>query len=161
MDKATDKKRGYKVNPLGTVFDNGYYYLFCYDDFFGKIFHYRVDRMDSVSMTDEPCSEIANEKRSELSERKRKLFYMFGGEERRVGFCVDKDLWGVMFDKFGKDVTVREVRENQVFCSANVYVSPTFIAWCCAFGPKLKITSPSDVVERVKTYLQETYKIYT
>lgn len=161
MGKNADKKRGYKVNPLGTVFDNGYYYLFCYDDFFGNISHYRVDRMDAVSMLDEPSSEIANQKRKELSERKRKLFYMFGGEERRVDFCVDKDLWGVMFDKFGNAVTVREVQGRQVLCSAEVYVSPTFIAWCCSFGGKLKITSPNDVVESVKTYLRETYQTYT
>ena len=34
--KDPQKKRGYKVNPLGTVFDGGYYYLFCYDDFLGE-----------------------------------------------------------------------------------------------------------------------------
>ena len=149
-----EKKKVYKVNPLGTVFDNGYYYLFCYEDYYGQISHYRVDRMDSVRMLEEPSSEEANEKRRELSARKRKLFSMFGGEEQRV-----KELLGVIYDKFGESVKLKEADGELVFC-ADVHVSPTFLAWCCAFGTQLKITAPNDVVKKLRAYIREITTIY-
>ena len=158
--KHPEKKRGYKLNPLGTVFDNGYYYVFCYDDFFCNISHYRVDRMDSVCMLDDDASDIANQKRNELSARKRKLFYMYGGEERKVEFLADNSLIDIIHDKFGGEVKLHALSDNKISFSVYVQVSPTFLAWCCAFGDKLKITAPTDVVKQVWEYIQSIYAVY-
>lgn len=158
--KNPEKKRGYKLNPLGTVFDNGYYYVFCYDDYFGNISHYRIDRMDAVCMLEESASEIANQKRGELSERKRKLFYMYGGEERKIECVADKGLIDIIYDKFGSNTKLYEAANEKISFSVDVQVSPTFLAWCCAFGDKLKVTAPSDVVKQVKEYIQSMYIHY-
>ncbi|MBQ8374501.1 MAG: WYL domain-containing protein [Clostridia bacterium] len=155
-----EKKRGYKVNPLGTVFDGGYYYLFCYDDFFGGISHYRVDRMDGVKMLEEEITSTAESKKNELSERKRQLFSMFGGEVKRVEFHADRDLIDFIYDKFGKRIKMYELSEKEVVFSADVQISPTFIAWCCSFGSKLKITSPMDVVTEIQRYIAELSENY-
>ena len=148
------QKKVYKVNPLGTVFDNGYYYLFCYDDYHNSIVHYRVDRMDALQMIDEACSEIANKKRGELSERKSKLFSMFGGEERKIEFAIDKELIGVIYDKFGTNAKLKGLDGDMIHFSVDVLVSPTFLAWCCSLGKKLKITAPLDVVEQIRVYIK-------
>lgn len=158
--KNPEKKLGYKLNPLGTVFDNGHYYVFCYDDFFGSIAHYRIDRMDAVCMLEEDASAIANQKRGELAERKRKLFYMYGGEERRVECLADKGMIDIIYDKFGMDVKLHLIDDKKVSFSVDVQVSPTFLAWCCAFGNKLKITAPTDVVKQVQEYIQSIYASY-
>ena len=65
-----DKKR-YTVNPLATVFCDDEYYLMCYDDKHGNIGHYRIDRMDSVKMTDKPITETEQSKQFDLSRHKR------------------------------------------------------------------------------------------
>lgn len=154
------KKRGYKLNPLGTVFDNGYYYVFCYDDYFGNISHYRVDRMDGVRMLEDDASEIANQNRTQLSHRKRKLFYMYGGQERKIEFLADCDLIDIIYDKFGENVKLYPSRKEKIIFSVDVQVSPTFFAWCCAFGDKLKITTPTDVVVQLKEYINSLQKLY-
>ena len=158
--KNPDKKRGYKVNPLGTVFDNGYYYLFCYDDFFKGVSHYRIDRMDNVKMLDEDQTEGVDKDAFDLPTRKRQLFDMFGGEEMRVDFRVHKSLLDMIYDKFGDIVKLFVVDEDWVGFTTEVQISPTFLAWCCSFGNKLKVVSPKGVVEKIRVYLDELKELY-
>lgn len=154
------EKRGYKVNPLGTVFDNGYYYLFCYDDFFGKVSHYRVDRMDKVEITELDMTPGIEKERANLPTRKSQLFAMYGGETATVEVQADKSLIDTIYDKFGDRVALHKKDENTVGFMADVQVSPTFIAWCCSFGNLLKVTAPQEVVEKIKDYLEKTIKNY-
>lgn len=153
-------KRGYKLNPLGTVFDNGYYYLFCYDDFYGKVSHYRVDKMEGVTMTDIDMTPGIENEIENLPTRKRQLFAMYGGEVATVEVQVDKNLIDVIFDKFGDRVKLRTIDEQIVEFTAEVQVSPTFLAWCCSFGEKLKVKEPKEVVDQIKEYLERMVKNY-
>lgn len=155
-----DKKRTYKVNPLGTVFDNGYYYLFCYDDYYKNIAHYRIDRMSDVAMQEEDITEGIDVRDFDLPTRKRQLFDMFGGTEESVTIHADNSLIDVLYDKFGDDITLYTASEHTVGFTANVQVSPTFIAWCCSFGNKLAVKSPSTVVEKVKEYIKQLNENY-
>ena len=154
------KVRGYKVNPLGTVFDNGYYYLFCFDDFFGKISHYRIDRMDGVRMLEEDITDGVEVNDFDLSTRKRQLFSMFGGETITVEIEADKCLIDVIHDKFGNMALLHGKNDTLVCFSAEVQVSPTFLAWCCSFGNKLKVVAPDTVVNTVKDYIEELRGCY-
>lgn len=161
MKKSDPKKvRGYKVNPLGTVFDNGYYYLFCYDDWAKNVFHYRIDRMDNVEMLNEDMTEGVEAENFDLPTRKRQLFFMFGGDTVQVEISASKDLIDVIHDKFGELVQLSENKNGTVKFFANVQVSPTFLAWCCSFGNQLKVLSPPFVVEKVKDYIDELQNSY-
>lgn len=153
-------KRTYKVNPLSTVFSDDRYYLICYDDYFGNLSHYRVDRMDSVTMVEEPISEAAKSKSFNLKEHKQQLFFMFTGESEQVSFIADKSLVDVIYDKFGNKVRMTESGDDTILFSADVQVSPTFLAWCCAFGDKLKVIAPKEIVFLVKNYINSIEKIY-
>ena len=154
------EKRGYKVNPLGTVFDNGYYYLFCFDDFFGKVSHYRIDRMEGVKMTDLDMTPGVEKEIENLPTRKRQLFAMYGGDTAVVEVVADKELIDVIYDKFGDRVTLHTIDEQRVGFTAEVQVSPTFLAWCCSFGDKLKVKAPKKVVDQIKEYLEKMIKNY-
>lgn len=154
------KVRGYKVNPLGTVFDNGYYYLFCYDDFFGNVSHYRIDRMDNVKTLEESMTEGVEAEKFDLPSRKRQLFSMFGGDTVEVEIRADKSLIDVLHDKFGDLIHLHDENNGSVTFSANVQVSPTFLAWCCSFGNQLQVIAPSFVVEKIKAYIEELQSIY-
>jgi len=155
-----DKKRTYKVNPLGTVFDNGFYYLFCYDDYYKNVSHYRIDRMSDVVMQEEDITEGIDARNFDLPTRKRQLFDMFGGETQNVTVHADNSLIDVLYDKFGEDIKLYSVGEHMVGFSADVQVSPTFLAWACSFGNKLVVKSPASVVEQVKNYIKELSENY-
>lgn len=151
----------YTVNPYATVFSDDKYYLVCYDDKHKTMSHYRVDRMERVRVLDEdivPCDEV---KKFDIQSHKKQVFSMFTGEKRRVTLEADADaeMIGVIFDKFG-DIKLSE-RDDKVTFETEVQISPTFIAWCCSFGNRLRVVSPPTVVHEVKEYALELYYLYS
>ena len=160
VDKMDEtKNKWYVVNPLATVFDSDYYYLFCYDDKHSGVAQYRVDRMDKVQVLDEDITPNKAIDNLDLTKRMRQLFGMFGGEVKEVSFNVDKSLLDVVVDKFGDNIRMREV-DNHIIATVEVQISPTFLAWCCSFGDKLTVISPKSVVLEVKEYVTSIYEKY-
>ena len=153
-------KRKYVVSPIATVFSSDNYYLLCYNDKHKNISHYRVDRMSSVSMLDEDITQNEELENFDISVYKKQLFGMFSGEEVEVKIEANKKLIDVIYDKFGDRVTLRTIDEQWVGFTAEVQVSPTFLAWCCSFGDKLKVKAPKEVVDQIKEYLERMVKNY-
>lgn len=150
----------YKVNPFATVFSNDNYYLICYDDKHNDMMHYRVDRMDQVAMLPDEVLPLPKESRFDVKQHKKQLFGMFIGEEETVSFEVDKSLFDVVFDKFGKDAKLSLKEGSTYTFSANIQVSPIFYGWCCAFGDKLKVVSPDNVVLGIKEHIEKLMQLY-
>lgn len=153
-------KKRYIVNPLSTVFCLDNYYLMCYDDKHGTIAHYRVDRMDSVNVSQQSITETEKSKQFDLSRHKRQLFGMFSGEGEQVTIVANKSLVDHIFDKFGDDTKMIESEDGNVTFSAEVQVSPAFLGWCCSFGSLLKVTAPQAVADRVQAYATEVISQY-
>ncbi len=149
----------YKVNPYATIFSDDKYYLVCYDDKHGEMSHYRVDRMERVRVLDEEITPTNSVKGFDIQSHKKQVFSMFTGERKNVVFEADVSLIDVIFDKFG-DIKMTE-RDDKVTFESEVQVSPTFIAWCCSFGNRLRVVSPPTVVHTIKDYAHEIYYLYS
>ncbi len=150
----------YVVNPYSTVFSDDNYYLLCYDDKHRTITHYRVDRMDNVTMLDVDVAPLENDNDFDVAKHKRELFGMFAGEQENVTFDVHKSLLDVIYDKFGKDVRlIRQDDETYRFTAA-VQISPVFLGWCCTFGDKVKVVAPVAAVEKLKARIADLAATY-
>lgn len=161
MDKQDNsKKKYYVVNPIATVFSNDNYYMFCYDDKHGNVAQYRVDRMSNVSALLSDITPNPEVEAIDISEYKKQLFGMFGGEETEVRIEASKDLIDVIKDKFGSNVKFIKINEDMVWFDVHVRVSPTFIAWCVSFGDQLRLVSPKEIVWKVKDYIKELSTMY-
>ena len=152
--------RVYKVNPVATIFSDDKYYLLCYDDKHGNLAHYRIDRMAKVKVSSEDIapsdySEIAN-----IQNHKKQVFGMFRGEELEVTFEAHNSLIDVILDKFGYKMQLCRSSENAFRFSAKVQLSPVFLGWCCSFGSLLKVIAPSELVSRIRLYLDDLFRIY-
>lgn len=158
LDKDGNTKI-YKVNPYATVFSDDRYYLVCYDDKHKSMSHYRVDRMERVRVLDEDITPSDDIKKFDIQSHKKQVFSMFTGERKNVVLEADSALIDVIFDKFG-EITMTE-KDDKVVFEADVQISPTFIAWCCSFGNRLRVVSPPTVVHSVKEYAHELYYMYS
>lgn len=156
----TSKIKQYKVNPVATVFDNGQYYLVCYDDKHKGLANYRIDRMDRVKITEEDIRENKETQGIDLAKRNRQMFGMFGGDVHTVTIEADKSLLDVIFDKFGHRIELFETKDGKISCKAEVQTGPMFIAWCCSFEDRLKVVSPPSVVNSVKSHLEKSLSQY-
>ncbi len=160
-----EKKKVYRKNgerylesPVALTWDDENYYMITYKEKYQKFVHYRVDKMEGISITEE--KRILPENDFDLSTYSKTIFQMFGGEETEVSMEFDNSLVGVVFDRFGTDIPVVKTDENHFLCRVKVAVSPHFLAWLVGFGDKVKILSPDFVVEEMYQLAKEITKIY-
>ena len=88
-----------------------------------------------------------------------RVFGMYGGEQMYVRISADPSLAGVVFDRFGTELTVLNHDDRFEF-AVKVMVSPTFFAWVLGFGGKMKILSPDFVAEQAASIAREVVALY-
>jgi hypothetical protein len=89
------------------------------------------------------------------------LFGMYGGEEVKITLEAENEFAGVLIDRFGKDIIIRQVDAEHFRTVVNVAVSNQFFGWIMSLGNGVKIVAPESVVEQMRQVirlLNETYK---
>ena len=141
-----DKKR-YVVEPIALIFNEDNYYLMTWNSKYGAGTTYRVDRMDDISIEEEPITEQALMKDAEIAEYTGQVFKMYGGEPWDVTIEFKDALIGPVQDKFGEDVNIIRTGPDRCVASVKVQVSPTFWGWMFQFAGMMKILSPQSLVD--------------
>ncbi len=141
------------------------YYLICNIDKYDNLSHFRIDRMTKIEVLDEKAREI-----KEVSEYKnyldydeyhKTLFSMFGGQIKNVRIRFDQSLATAVFDRFGLDVDVSEIKKGWFTISTKVRVSPGFLSWITLFGDKIEVLSPTVLRREIKDLLNKLRSVYS
>lgn len=145
----------YIVSPLHLVWDDENYYLIAFDEKAGRVKHYRVDKMRSMSILEEERSPEALADKTDLAVFSKKTFGMFGGKDVQVRLQCKNYLAGVVLDRFGSDVWMMPRDDDTFSAQVVVTVSPQFFGWVTAIGPDMQITGPADVAGQYREYLRK------
>lgn len=148
----------YTESPVSLTWDDENYYLITYKEKYDNYTHYRVDKMETIELTEN--DRAMPDKPFDLSSYSKTMFQMFGGEENEVSIEFENSLVGVVFDRFGTDIPIIKRDENHFLCHVKVAVSPHFLSWIMSFGKKAKIISPSFVVEEMHKLAKDIAEIY-
>lgn len=150
--KLEPRKNGqkYKVSPWALTWADENYYLVAYDSAAGKVKHYRVDKMMKLSISEERREGEEHFKNFDMTTYALENFSMFGGEIRRVHIEFPNEKVGIFIDRFGKDITIRKAGEDRSMIAGDVAVSMQFFGWIFSLGNGVKVTGPTDVVDKVK-----------
>ena len=158
--KLEPRKEGkkYKVSPWALTWADENYYLVAYDSEAGKVKHYRVDKMMKLSVSEDRREGEEHFKNFDMTSYALENFSMFGGEIRRVHIEFPNDKVGIFIDRFGKDIAIKKAGQDRSMIAVDVAVSLQFFGWIFSLGSDVKITGPSDVVdkarERAKGFLE-------
>ncbi len=91
----------------------------------------------------------------------RRAVGMFGGKSTKVKIAFENEMAGVFIDRFGRDISLYPAdTKGWSEIAVEVAMSDQFLGWIFALGPKVKILSPEDVVDRYKKELNEMVKLY-
>lgn len=145
----------YQVSPWLLTWEDENYYLIAYDASVNRIKHYRADRILDIHVTEQARLGRALFDDFDAAQFSKKVFGMFGGEETRVVLQCDNSLAGVIFDRFGQDVTLIPQGEHAFHVAVPVLVSPQFFAWATGFGARLTIVSPASVRQQMCDFLAD------
>lgn len=149
----------YLVSPINLICSEDNYYLVAYSDKYDNVAHYRVDRIDGVTASEEDVSEKCK-KRAAQPKTNKKVFSMFKGEDHKVTLLCDQSLINVVVDRFGENAIMTKSDDGKFTVSANILVAPTFYSWVFTFGDKMKILSPQKVVDEMKALVDSVKNLY-
>lgn len=150
----------YCVSPWALTWDDENYYLVAYDSEAQDIRHYRVDKMERVEISSESRDgkEIFDE--FDMALYSKSVFGMFGGELTDVTLRFDNRMVGVVADRFGKGVFVREDGEGHFVVDVRVALSPQFFGWIFGLGDTVEIVYPQSAVVMYKDHLNKVASKY-
>ena len=163
VDKQMElRKNGdwYQVSPWALMWDDEYYYLVAFDAGDGKIKHYRVDKMLSISVTKEKRLGQEQFRRFDMPRYTKSLFGMYGGEQVKVMLEARNDMVGVIIDRFGKDILIAPVDSERFRVNVDVSMSNQFLGWIMAVGDGVKIVGPDKVVEKMRAEVRRLAEQY-
>ena len=139
----------YYVSPWALIWNDENYYLVAYDSQDEKIKHFRVDKMNKMSLVEARREGLPEFKKINISEYSGRVFGMYAGRTERVKMEFDNSLSGVVIDKFGKDVNIVKTGAKKFLVIENVNVSKQFFGWIFGLGEGAKIIGPQSVVDEM------------
>ena len=148
----------YVVSPFGLLWNDGNYYLYAYDG--EKFRHFRVDRMEHITVYPEPREGAEAFKRIDLNAHQAEVFNMFTGTETTVKLRCANHLADVILEQFGKDTMLIPDGEDDFTVSVPVQISKPFYAWAAGFGADMKILFPQAIVNEMRAFIQELSEMY-
>lgn len=145
----------YIVEPVALIFHEDNYYVMVYSAKHDSTANYRVDRMDSVEITDEPISQKAIALRDDVAGYTERVFKMYGGQPVNLVIEFNDKLIGAIYDKFGENTKIIRTQEHRCVATVKVQISPTFWGWLFQFGKQMQILSPTTVIDKYTTMVCE------
>lgn len=151
FDYDLQKKKKYRdglrtCSPYALTWDDERYYLVAYYEKYHDIINFRVDRMESVEILDEPAHKQAED--FKLSDYLNSTFSMFSGETKSVKLRFDIKLINAVLDRFGNDTIILPDGEEHFNVRVNVKAEAPFFAWLFQFGTMAQIVEPCELREK-------------
>lgn len=151
----------YVVSPFALTWDDENYYMVAYDSDAAMIKHYRVDKMEKISILDEDRDGLEAYQALDMAIYARKTFGMFTGQEEQVILRFENHLVGAVLDRLGRDVFIVPDGPDHFNVRTDVIVSPQFFAWVFGFGESAQIVGPAEVVAGMKQHIDSVSKLYS
>ena len=150
LDEKRDRvyrkeKKRYITDPIALVFNEDNYYLVAYSQKYQNSVNYRIDRMDTVEIEEEPICNEAQIKKRKTESYIEQVFKMYNGETKIVTLEFAPDKLGVIYDKFGENIEIRHADKGWLKIKTAVQISPTFWGWMYQLEDKIKLVSPEGL----------------
>ncbi len=150
----------YRVSPWALSWDDENYYLIAYDSDKQMIRHYRVDKMQKISILDEERDGQEVFRDFDIALYSKKTFSMFSGNQSRITLRCKNSLAGVVIDRFGESTAFMRYDDEHFDICVDVAVSPLFFGWVASFGDEIEIVSPDEVKSEFVQSLKNILAIY-
>ena len=149
----------YTVSPWALTWDDENYYLVAYDAAEEKIKHYRVDKMMHIRLLPDARTGQDVFAKFDTAIYSKKIFGMFGGEEKLIQLHCARHLAGVIIDRFGKGSML--IGDADGFTvTVRVFESPTFLSWVMGFGKDMRVLSPESTREALMRQARDVLSLY-
>ncbi len=146
------------ATPKEIVYRNDKYYLIAYVDHAQDFRTYRIDRIDTLSISEEEAIPPRELPPYNLNDHLDNAFEMFCGKRVSVDLQVSEKLVGAVLDQFGSNVKYLhnslDSQDGRGLIQVKVEESPLFYAWVAKFEGDIRIVKPRQVAQNYYDYLR-------
>ena len=148
-----------RISPVGIVFSDYYFYAVAYspDRSYSYPISYRLDRVLDYEILDERFN-IPYSERFEAGEFRNKIQMMYQGELVKFTFEFTGHSIDAVLDKFPLSKIVEQ--KGQCYTVESIAYEQGLLMWILSQGEWIKVVSPDDLVEKVKTKLNKISNLY-
>lgn len=154
-----------KISPYAMTWQDDHYYLIGNYEKYDNLIHLRIDRMRSVTETNEPIRHFSLVSKYDAffdtADYTKRLFSMFGGDTERVEFRCDKSILEQVADRFGDNIFITRVTDTHFCFSAEVTVSQALVTHIMNYGNKMEVLSPQSLREMTLNRAKEILELYS
>lgn len=168
LDKSRDVRESVTemtFNPYALCWQDDYYYLIGNYQKYDNLIHLRLDRIRSVDILEtkaRPFSEVCDYAESfDTGDYVSRLFGMYTGVPDRVEFRCKKKISEQIFDRFGEDIFITDVTEEDFKFKADLIVSEALVTWIINYGADIKVLSPRSLIDTVRERAQQVLNNYS
>jgi predicted DNA-binding transcriptional regulator YafY len=156
-DKKKMKKR--KVNPLTLVYYKGGFYLLANDTKNqDHPFCFSLSKMKNAQADQLKAADIPKEWNPALEFNKSSG--MLPGDELKINLTFENELHDyVVFRKWPEKTNITK-NEYDFNLETTIIVNNELLKWIIGFGDKVKVNSPTEVIEKIKSHLKKTLDLY-
>lgn len=150
-----DKKK-YILTPYAITSLQGRYYTIMYNEAHNTFNTYRIDKMDTLNIIQSNKAKI----QFNLEAYLRNSFQMYTGEASTITLKCDIEMASIIFDQFGKNIIVSNVKDKYFIASIRTSITPTLISWIIQFYDRIEIQSPKELIDELKKIAKHINKVY-
>ena len=137
----------YQFTPYALIWNRDHYYVVGWSEKHMKLSQFRVDRMTSVEMMDQPGHQLLG---FEPAEYVQKVFGMYPDDLQMVTLFCENDVMRSIIARFGEGVRTEVVDDDHFQAIVEVAPSPPFFGWIFTFAGKIRILKPDNVLEEMR-----------
>ncbi len=154
--KYRKQAKRYNLIPYATIWENQRYYCIGYYQKYQNFIHYRIDKMENIKLEPNTHEKII----FDLSEYTKHFLGMYSGNKENITLKVDIDLVNEVFDQFGQEVLISEVKDSTFTVNLVLTLSPTLLSWIVQFKDKITVLSPPSLIADIKNLATSLLKNY-
>jgi predicted DNA-binding transcriptional regulator YafY len=151
---AFNHLKNHVIRPMYITYSELYFYLIGVNAK-NEVLIFRLDRILSYKIDkhqiDLPSSPYYNE-----GELKKRIYFMYGGEWKRVSFEFNNGVIESVLDRFPTAKLLKKDYDNNRFTVEIEVIGDGILMWLLSQGSKVKILSPQSIKEK---YMREINKI--
>lgn len=154
----------YVVNPVAMILKKDAYYLVCFSEKHRNPVHYRIDRMQMVTVVDEARASLAmvDEFKGgfDAAIYSKKCINMYSGKDCVVRIKFKKSLLDAVIDEMGDDVEIKEYDDDNFRAKFIVKESNGLIRWIMQYGSAVQVLAPISLIETIKKEVKKMSCLY-
>ena len=154
--KYRKNKKRYILTPYAITSDEGKYYCVLYSEKYQSFTNYRIDKMETVRLIDQPVETIA----FNLEEHLQTSMKMYAGKAETITIKCTTDMASIILDEFGKQMIISEVNDDYFILSLKTAITPTLLSWLLLFYDRVTVIQPAKLKEKLLTIANKVIETY-